>query len=204
MSRYVFTPARAAALAKARAVRSAKAKTRRNANRRHYSGDINKRGKGYAGLKKNTIPYVRVNKRSQTLGVNAGTVLPGGKKRIVAGGYVRIENVGRKGAIDTALARGTNVVAPYGTRRRRIGSVAAKFVKIQSPGSRISAKGHTVSLGTSRGAGPTVIVRRGSKPTPLSKSRKGIKAYDKRMSVIAGQRVARKAKRKKRAQRRKK
>lgn len=191
---YVFTPARRAALEKARRARSIKAKSRRNANRRHYSGDVAKRGQGVAGLRKNTIPYVRANKRSQTVGFNAGTVLPGGKKRIVVGGYARIENTTRKGGIDRALAKSTNIVLPRGTRRAKASAFFNKHVGVTLKNSapRKAIKGSTVSLGTSRGAGPTVIIRRGNKPTPRSKSAAGIKAYNKRIDTIAGQRTKKK------------
>src|ERR1044071_218260 len=95
---YVFTPARAASLAKAR-------KARRRKSKRLYGSNPVTRGVGKSGLARNTVPYLRANKRSQTGGFNAGTILPGTGKRIVFGGYVRVENVNRKGAIDKALAK---------------------------------------------------------------------------------------------------
>lgn len=197
---YQFTPARQAALRKAQLVSAAKRRGRkRELKGKHYSSDVKKRGQGVTGLKKNTIPYVRFNKRSQTVGVNAGTVLPGGKKRIVLGGYARIENTSRKGGIDKALAKTSGIVAPRGTRRAKTSAFLQKHVKIQNTGLRKSVHGHTVSLGTSRGAGPTVIIRRGRKPTPQAKSTSGIKAYNKRMEVISTQR---KKKKKRRPQRR--
>lgn len=186
MGNYVFTPARAAALAKARAARKRR-------SRRFYSNDPVKRGQGIKGLKKNTIPYVRVNKRSQTVGFNAGTVLPKGKRRIVVGGYARIENVSRKGKVEKALSQKIHKsIAPKGTKRGHIRSFISQNVQVRAPGIRTSFKGNTVSLGTSRGAGPTVIVRRGRKPTPYRKTNSGIRKYDTRMRAIAGQKVKKK------------
>lgn len=184
---YVFTPARRAALHKAQTVSAAKRRGRHKpGTRRRYTHNLGKRGEGFTGLRKNTIPYLRANKRSQTTGFNAGTVIPGTKKRIVLGGYVRVENTGRKGGIDAALSRSGNFVAPRGTRRGSVKSYLSKNVTIKNPGLRANVGGHTVSLGTSRGAGPTVIVRRGRKPTPISKSRRGIQKFDKNVNHRVG------------------
>lgn len=184
---YVFTPARRAALAKAQSVSAAKRKGKRKpGTRRRYTSNIAKRGSGFGGLKVNFVPYVRANKRSQTGGFNAGTHLPGTGKRVVLGGYVRIENTSRKGAIDAALARSGNIVAPRGTKRGSVRGYLKNNVTFKNPGIRANVRGHTVSLGTSRGAGPTIILRRGRKPTPIRKSRAGIQRFDKNVNQRVG------------------
>ena len=183
---YVFTPARRAALSRARA---ASARARKGRSRRHFTSDPVKRGVGVAGLKKNTIPYARVNKRSQTVGVNAGTIIPFTKKRIAFGGYVRLENTGRKGAIDRALSKAGNSVAPRGTTRGKVRNYLATSVEIKNPAIRAAIPHGEVRLGTSRGAGPTFIVRRRKHGAPFKKSRAGVRKYDTRMRAIAGKKT---------------
>lgn len=190
MARYVFTPARAEALAKARL---ASARSRRNKSRRHYGNNPIKRGQGVAGLKKNFVPQLRLNKRSQTASAAAGTIIPGTHKRIVVGGYVRVENTGRKGAIDRALSKGISKAAPYNTKRGKAKTYLFKNVSVANPAIRANMAGGQVRLGTSRGAGPTIIVRRGSHKTPLTQSRRGVKKFDT---------SSRKRRKKKRPQRR--
>ena len=162
------------------------------------------RGVGVKGLKQNTVPYVRANKRSQTVGVNAGTILPGTNKRIVIGGYARIESTTRETAVDRALKAKVAVIAPSGSRRGRVAGALRKNLDIKNPAVRASAGGAQVRLGTSRGAGPTVIVRRGKHRTVQSKSKAGVQKYDARMASIAGKRAkAPRAQRRKAARRRK-
>ena len=164
----------------------------------------NSRGVGVKGLKANTVPYVRANKRSQTVGVNAGTILPGTNKRIVIGGYARIESTTRETAVDRALKARVATVAPKGSRRGKVVSALRKNLDIKNPAVRASAGGAQVRLGTSRGAGPTVIVRRGKHRTVQSKSKAGVQKYDARMASIAGKRAkAPRAQRRKASRRRK-
>ena len=102
---YVFTPARQKAWRKA-VEASAKKRSgmRRNPRRRRYSSDPVKRGQGRSGLTKNFTPYVRVNKRSQTLGFNTGTVIPGTGKRLAFGNYIRLESTNkRNNTVDKAM-----------------------------------------------------------------------------------------------------
>lgn len=185
---YEFTPARAAALAKAR-------RARKRNSRRIYSSNPVTRGQGSAGFKKNFIPYARANKRSQTTGFNSGTIIPGTGKRIVLGGYVRVENVNRKGAIDKALMKAGNKAMPYGTKRGKVRKYFKENVTVTNPALRANVGKGQVRLSTSRGAGPTITVRRGHHKVPLAKSRAGVKRYDTRMRTIR--------KRKSRPQRRK-
>ena len=180
---YVFTPARQAALSRARV---AAARVRKGRPPPLFTSVPAKRGVGISGLQKNTIPYARVNKRSQTVGVNAGTLIPFAKKRIVFGGYVRLENTGRKGSIDRALSKVGNSVAPRGTTRGKIGNYLVTSVEVKNPAIRAAIPHGEVRLGTSRGAGPTFIVRRRKHQTPFKKSRAGVRKYDTRMRVVAG------------------
>jgi hypothetical protein len=148
------------------------------------------RGAGFKGLKQNTIPYVRVNKRSQTIGVNAGTIIPGTHKRVVFGGYSRLESTRNKTAVDRFAAKGVSKVFPTGTRRGKAVAYARKNFSITNPAVRGSVGGAQVRLGTSRGAGPTVIVRRGRHKTAQSKSQVGIQKYDTAIRKISGTRAA--------------
>ena len=159
------------------------------------------RGTGIKGLKKNTIPYARVNKRSQTIGVNAGTIIPGTKKRIVVGGYARLESTTRHTTADKVAGNISKAVLPKGTRRGKVAGYLKKNLAVNNPAIRgTTPGGNQVRLGTSRGAGPTVIVRRGRHKTSQQKSASGIKRYDTRMRAISGKKASTK---KARPQRRK-
>jgi ribosome modulation factor len=149
-----------------------------------------RRGEGFKGLRHNTVPYVRVNKRSQTIGLNAGTIIPGTKKRIVFGGYSRIESTTNKTAVDRFVAKGVSKVFPMGTNRGKVVAYAKKNFSVTNPAIRGTVGGAQVRLGTSRGAGPTIIVRRGKHKTSQAKSQTGVAKYDNQMRKIAGQRSA--------------
>lgn len=145
----------------------------------------------------NTIPYIRVNKRSQTIGINAGTRIPGTHKRVVFGSYTRLESTRNKTAVDRFAAKSVSKVFPTGTRR---GKALAKIkasnpVVITNPAIRATVKGHQVRLGTSRGAGPTIIVRRGKHKTSQAKSQVGIQKYDTQMRKVSGKRASMSVKR---------
>lgn len=175
---HVMTPARKAALAKAR-MAAIRAKRRRHLsrNRGHAPKPAN-RGIGISGLAKNTVPYVRANKRSQTSGFNAGTIIPGTNKRIVIGGYTRIENTTRHSHIDTILGQVGAKIAPKNSRTRKIADFFRKNVKVTNPAARATLGGAEVRLGTSRGAGPTIIVRRGRHKISQNASMRSIKRFD--------------------------
>lgn len=162
------------------------------------------RGAGISGLKKNTIPYVRVNKRSQTIGVNAGTIIPKTNKRIVVGGYARLESTTRETSTDRLVNSRIAKVAPKGTKRDRAIKSIKKTVDFKNPAIRTSAGGAQIRLGTSRGAGPTVIVRRGRHKTPQNRSKAGVQKFDKRISTIAGTRAKPPRPQRRKAARRKK
>lgn len=168
-------------------------KAKRNVNRRHYSSDKKKRGVGIAGLKKNTTPYLRANKHSQTLGTNTGTIIPFTGKRVAIGSYIRLENTSRKNALDATLGRVGNKVAPKGTRRGSARKWFRESVRVDNPGLRANVGGAQVRLGTSRNSGPTVILRRGKHKTFEKKSRNGIRIYDTRMTKIKKRRKQRRS-----------
>lgn len=173
--------------------RKPRATLSRNVNRRHYTDNPKKRGVGLAGLSKNTIPYARVNKHSQTGGFNTGTIIPFTGKRIAFGGYFRVENTSRRNALDTTLGKIGNKVARKGTKPGAAREWFNKNVHIDNPGVRAKVGGAQVRLGTSRSSGPTIIVRRGSHKTIEKKSRAGLRQYNTRMVKIKKARKARRS-----------
>ncbi len=176
---YVFTPARAAALRKAQAASAASRRGRGIRNNRRIYGQTKNRPTGIKGLKRNTIPYARANKRSQTVGFNAGTIIPGSKKRIVFGAYARLEGTTRNNATDRAIKKATYKYAPKGTGRAKVAGYLKNNVKATAPKVRVNIGGAETRLGTSRGAGPTVIIRRGKHKALVNKTATGIKTYNK-------------------------
>ena len=151
------------------------------------------RGVGLGGLKKNFIPYARVSKKSATIGANSGTFIPGTNKRVVFGNYARIETVNKSTAIDRAAKSAYGKIAPKGTRRALVGEHIRKNAKLDNPAIRYSTPGTAsregiqARLGTSRKAGPTIIVRRGTHKRTVSQSKSGIKRYTK---ATAGKKVS--------------
>jgi hypothetical protein len=177
--------------------RSAKSKANKKAyqkKRRSKAITIDKassrqhRGVGLEGLKKNFIPYARVSKKSATIGANTGTFLPGTNKRVVFGQYARIETVNKTTKVDSVLKKGYKKLAPEGTRRALVGEHIKKNVKLDNPALRYetagtsSRNGIQARLGTSRKAGPTVTVRRGTHKRRKAESKAGIKRYDKQVN----------------------
>ena len=150
------------------------------------------RGKGVKGLRSNAIPYARVNKRGSTVGVNSGTIIPGTSKRVVIGGYARVETMNRHTAVDKVIAGRKAKLLGTG-RRAKVVKHSTAFLKkhgvIRNPALRMNVSGAQARLGTSRKGGATVIVRRGSHKTSTGLSRKGVQRYDKRMGTIAGRKA---------------
>lgn len=187
---HVMTPARIAALRKAQAASVRSRKRARLARNRGHAPKRANRGEGFAGLKKNIVPYVRVNKRSQTGGFNVGTIIPGTNKRIVIGGYTRFENTNKKNVIDAALGNIGAKVAPRGSRSRKIVDYFKKNVTVTNPALRGSFGKAEVRLGTSRNAGPTLIVRKGRHKVSQQASYKAIKRYDTHARKLHARRVS--------------
>lgn len=138
------------------------------------------------------VPYVRVNKRSQTIGHNTGTkVIPRtGGRRIVTGGYFRVESTKKKTAVDRFVDKSSAKIFPGGTRRGKAVAYARKNFSVSSPAVRGSVGNAQVRLGTSRGAGPTIIVRRGKHKTAQPKSQSGVNKYNTQVGKVAGKRAA--------------
>lgn len=176
--RHVMTPARKAALRKAQMAAAKSKKRSRLAKNKGHAPKRANRGEGVTGLTKNFIPYARVNKRSQTGGFNVGTIIPGTNKRIVIGGYTRLENTNKNNLLDRALGGIGSVVAPKGSRQRKVLNYFKRNVTVTNPALRGRFGGAEVRLGTSRGAGPTLIVRRGRHKVSQNGSMKAIKRYD--------------------------
>jgi hypothetical protein len=178
---------------------------------------------GAAGLKRNFKPYVRVNKRSQTIGWNTGTRVTGRTSRVSTGWYVRREQTAKYTGLDKLVNRGFTsragrAVIPKGSKRA--GAVAAirTHVHVSTPavrvqfGQRVNSEGKVVKrgvqarLGTARPygksrTGPTLVITRGTHKTSALRSFKGMQKYDNRMSQIAGKKAG-KAKRPRRQRRR--
>lgn len=183
---HVMTPARIAALRKAqRASVAAKRRNRLSRNRGRAPKRAN-RGEGFVGLKKNVIPYVRLNKRSQTSGFNTGTIIPGTNKRIVFGAYTRFENTNRKNFVDTALGKIGARVAPKNSKQRSVMNFFKKNVTVINPAFRAKLGGAEARISTSRGAGPTLVIRRGRHKISQEGSRKAIKRYDMQARKLNG------------------
>ena len=183
---YVFTPARQKAWRKAVEASAKKRRgMRRNPRRRRYSSDPVKRGQGRSGLTKNFTPYVRVNKRSQTLGFNTGTVIPGTGKRLAFGNYIRLESTNkRNNPVDKAMGGLSARFAQSG----KPGAVKRYFtnnVEVRSPAVRANIPGGQLRLGTSRGSGITLIARLGTHKAMERKARSGVRKYETRMRTIS-------------------
>jgi hypothetical protein len=182
---HVMTPARKTALKKAQAVAAA---NKRASHHRYIPREAQRasRGVGVAGFKKNATPYVRMNKRSVTVGGNAGTIIPGRNSRVVLGGYARVENTKRKTPVDRALDRALTKAAPWGSKRSRVRKWLKKNVQIvQTPTGRINignkAEGR---FSTSRSSGVTLVVRKGKHKASKAKSNSGVRKYNRRMHTI--------------------
>ena len=189
-----------------RARRAARSKSNKRKYKSRYKKPMPKRidraaarrqrGVGVSGLKQNTIPYLRVSKKSATAGFNSGTFIPGTNKRIVIGNYARIETVNKASKVDALASKIGRKIAPKGTRRALIGQHIKKNAKLDNPAIRYatpgtsSREGIQARLGTSRKAGPTLIVRRGTHKRTQAQSKAGIKTYNKRMSTIQGKKVS--------------
>ena len=185
--RHVMTPARKAALRKAQ-LASAKKRRGSGGKKRRY-GQAKNRPTGLSGLRRTATPYARVNQRSQTVGFNAGTIIPFTGKRIAFGSYLRLESTSRHTATSRALYK-----VGGGSK---VGKFIADNVSISTPAIRLNAGKSQVRLGTSRGAGPTIILRRGNHKTPQAASQRGVKKYETRMNTIAKTKKRRPQRRKK-------
>ncbi|HPE53016.1 MAG TPA: hypothetical protein PK852_02755 [Mesotoga prima] len=170
--------AQIAAQKKATRISAERRRGRKAARNRGKASSSKNRGIGKKGFKANFVPYARVNKHSITIGHNTGAIIPGTRKRAVTGGYFRIENTHKKGAIDRQVDRALNALAPKGTRRAKLRRYLKRNVVVTNPAIRASVNNVEARLGTSRGVGPTVIVRRGRHKVSPQGSRSALKRYD--------------------------
>ena len=170
--------AQIAAQLKASRVSAERRRLRKAARNRGHASKPANRGIGKAGFKANFVPYARVNKHSVTIGHNTGAIIPGTNKHAVTGGYFRIENTHKKGAIDKQIDRALKRLAPKGTRRAKVRQYIKKNVTFTNPALRANAGNVEARLSTSRGVGPTIVVRRGKHKVSPQASRKAIKRYD--------------------------
>lgn len=138
------------------------------------------------------VPYARANKRSQTIGFNAGGKVPRTHKRLVGGAYLRIETTTRHTTADKIAGKAVSKVLPSGTRRGRAAGAFKRNFSINNPALRGTRGNVQGRLSTSRGAGPTLVIRRGRHKVSQSKSATGIQKYDTRMKAIAGAKAAKK------------
>lgn len=168
---------RAASRRNIKIAQEARRRMRANRNRGKAPSRRN-RGEGFLGLRRNFVPYIRINKRSQTIGYNTGTYIKGTNKRVVTGRYIRLENATKKNGIDRSLAALGNSIAPRGTRRGTFRNYVKNNVTVTNPALRAGMGGAEVRVSTSRGAGPTVVLRRGRHKVSRQASRKAIKRYD--------------------------
>ena len=154
------------------------------------------RGVGVGGLKKNFIPHARISKKSVTVGFNTGAFVPGSNKRVVIGNYARIESVNKKGSLDKAASKVLKKLAPERSKRGAVVRHIKQNAKLDNPAIRYSSPGTAsregiqARLGTSRKAGPTIIVRRGTHKRTKAESKSGIKSYNKSMRTIQGKKVS--------------
>lgn len=173
------SPAQRAALRKAQ-LASVRSRRRKRAMRnRGKAPRKENRGVGFAGIKVNFVPYIRVNKRSQTVGYNTGAYIKGTNSRFVTGQYIRREYGNKKdNPIDQTLRKAGLKVAPKNTTRRKAVNYFKKNVVITNPAIRATIGGSQARLSTSRNAGPTVVLRRGKHKVSRQASVRAIKRYD--------------------------
>ncbi|AAN02070.1 head maturation protease [Mycobacterium phage Barnyard] len=183
--RWVARAGNAAFRGGAKALVGTGTKARPKSSSRSVSG----RGRGVSGFKANFVPYARVNKRSQTAGFNAGTVVTK-RKRVVVGAYVRVESTTHRTTADKIAGKAASKVLPIHTRRGKAARAFKRNFSVNNPALRATAGNAQARLSTSRGAGPTIVIRRGKHKTPQAKSAAGIKKYDTRMRAISGKKAA--------------
>jgi hypothetical protein len=99
---YTFTPARAQALARARAVSAAKrrAAAGHRINTREAKRTVRATENAGKQLQHKVTPYARINRHSQSVGFHGRANIPGTGRRLVAGGHIRIEKTSHSTVTD--------------------------------------------------------------------------------------------------------
>lgn len=165
------------------------------------------RGAGFTGLKKNTVPYARISTGGTTVGVNAGTIIPGTGRRVVGGGYFKIEHVSQykrqKVASDILLTR---QLVKMGMRKgvggqNGLGPVATKYMsRAEKSAMRAGPKaasdllaGHRMDIAggkaqvrftSTRKYNPTLTIRRGRHKVSPNLSQKGTVTFNKHIEAL--------------------
>jgi hypothetical protein len=169
--------------------------------------NASKRGVGISGLKRNTVPYARFSTSGTTLGFNAGTIIPGFHRRIVFGGYGRVEHedmyARQKVASNVLLARsmgGTVVRRFFGgqaglaPQMNKYMSRAQKAAVRQGPkglaevlaGKRMDINGGKLQarFTSTRKYNPTITIRRGRHKVSSNLSHKGSVSFARHIEVL--------------------
>jgi hypothetical protein len=189
---------------------------KKNSRARILYKPTSNRGVGIRGLKRNFVPYARLSTSGTTVGYNAGTIIPGRKKkrRIVTGAYFRVEHVdlyGRQKVATSALIakpKTKRLLKAFGLEKKV--NDAIKSAKENSPrkitdtigGSRVDVGGAQVRVTSQRKFNPTITIRRGPHKVGYAKANKGIREFNNHISVLNAKRDSKV--RKARPQRRKK
>ena len=165
------------------------------------------RGAGFTGLKKNTVPYARVSTGGTTVGINAGTIIPGSGRRVVAGGYFKLESATQykrqKFASDLLLTRQlTKMAVRKGIGGKNgLGPIATKYMsRAERAGVRAGPKalsdtlaGHRMDIAggkaqvrftSTRKYNPTITIRRGRHKTSSNLSQKGTVTFNKHIEAL--------------------
>jgi hypothetical protein len=168
--------------------------------------NAHKRGVGLVGLKKNTVPYARLSTAGTTVGFNAGTILPGSRRRVVFGAYGRIEhedmyarqkiasNVLISKSLAGTIANRLMGGGATGRRATQYMTRAQRAIIRQGPkgltevlaGKRMDVAGGRVQarFTSTRKYNPTVTVRRGRHKVSPNLSHKGSVSYARHIEVL--------------------
>lgn len=182
-----------------------KTASKRTGSKKKTTSKSTSRSKGKSTARNSgVIPYARINKRSQTVGANAGAKIPYTNKRVVGGAYLRVESTTKHTTADKVYGKVSSKVFPTGSRRGKAQAAFKKNFSVNNPAIRGTTKsGNQIRLGTSRGAGPTLIVRKGSHRTAQPSSMAGVQKYDNSMRSIAGKRATKPRPQRRKASRKK-
>lgn len=171
---HVMTPARKAALKKAQAAAIRSRRRYRLSKNRGHAPKASNRGIGVSGLKKE-FHAIRSRQQAQPnyrLQCRNDHSWDGQAHRLWRVQSCR--DTHRHNSLDMMIDRATSSIAPKGSRQRNAMKFLKKNVAVSNPTIRAKIGGAEVRLGTSRGAGPTIIVRRGrhkiSQMLPISRS----------------------------------
>lgn len=99
-TKHVMTAARRAALRKAQLASAAKRHAKAQAMGARKKPAVSVGRRGFRTTSTSAFqPNVRLSRRSQTLSTHFGVKIPKTNRRLVAGGYVRVENISKRSSI---------------------------------------------------------------------------------------------------------